>query len=279
MTLKTRPIDQVPPLRLMLPLPLPLRALRRLARGAAALGIVGLLLGGCVVAPAQTADGYPYPGAGEATSTYPAGGQAAQAVDPPGRVGRLSQLQGTVWVREAGEREWSAARRNRPLTQGDSLHTERGARAELQIGSSTLRLDGDSRLEVLRLDDAQVQLGLDAGALALRTRAPEVAREFSIETDAGSFQPLQPGHVRIDARRQSTLAGVWSGSLRSKVSDVRFISHGISPSGIFSNDRFGTTGSDSRRRVVCGRLKSAAHSSSTPPDFPGACGWQFRSLA
>ena len=219
MTLKTRPIDQVPPLRLMLPLPLPLRALRRLARGAAALGIVGLLLGGCVVAPAQTADGYPYPGAGEATSTYPAGGQAAQAVDPPGRVGRLSQLQGTVWVREAGEREWSAARRNRPLTQGDSLHTERGARAELQIGSSTLRLDGDSRLEVLRLDDAQVQLGLDAGALALRTRAPEVAREFSIETDAGSFQPLQPGHVRIDARRQSTLAGVWSGSLRFEAAD------------------------------------------------------------
>jgi hypothetical protein len=45
--------------------------------------------------------------------------------------------------------------------------------------------------------------------------------------------------------------------MRSKVSDVRFISHGISPSGIFSNDRFGTTGSDSRRRVVCERLKVA----------------------
>ncbi|HRF05048.1 hypothetical protein, partial [Accumulibacter sp.] len=34
---------------------------------------------------------------------------------------------------------------------------------------------------------------------------------------------------------------MWSGSMRSKVSDVRFISHGISPTGIFSNDRFGTT--------------------------------------
>ena len=26
---------------------------------------------------------------------------------------------------------------------------------------------------------------------------------------------------------------MWSGSLRSKVSDVRFVSHGISPSGMF----------------------------------------------
>lgn len=29
--------------------------------------------------------------------------------------------------------------------------------------------------------------------------------------------------------------------MRSKVSNVRFISHSISSSGIFSNDRFGTT--------------------------------------
>ena len=41
MTLKTPPIDPKPPLR----------GLRRLARGAAALGVVGLLLGGCAVAP------------------------------------------------------------------------------------------------------------------------------------------------------------------------------------------------------------------------------------
>lgn len=29
--------------------------------------------------------------------------------------------------------------------------------------------------------------------------------------------------------------------MRSKESEVRYLSHGISPRGIFSNDRFGTT--------------------------------------
>jgi hypothetical protein len=35
--------------------------------------------------------------------------------------------------------------------------------------------------------------------------------------------------------------------MRSKVSDVRFISHGISPSGIISNDRFRYNGVESRQ--------------------------------
>jgi hypothetical protein len=41
----------------------------------------------------------------------------------------------------AGENEWVEAQINRPLITGDKLWTDHDSRAELEIGSSALRLD------------------------------------------------------------------------------------------------------------------------------------------
>ena len=75
---------------------------------------------------------------------------------------------------DAEQGEWIAAQRNRPLTSGDRLSAERDARAELQIGSTTLRLDGGTELEVTELDDDHVRLHLHHGSLALRVRSSRI---------------------------------------------------------------------------------------------------------
>src|SRR6185295_609910 len=64
--------------------------------------------------------------------------------DPPSRAARLSQTEGPVSFRAAGEADWDDALVNRPLTTGDQLSTDAGARAELRLDSATLRLDGGS---------------------------------------------------------------------------------------------------------------------------------------
>jgi hypothetical protein len=133
------------------------------------------------------------------------------ADDPPGRVGRVALLEGQVWLREPGATEWTELHRNRPLTTGDRLSTERGARVEVQIGSSTLRMDEDSDLEVYRLDDERVDLMLHDGKAAVRVREPEVAAEFSLRTADGSFLPRGPGFLRLDRDPRSTLAAVFQG--------------------------------------------------------------------
>ncbi|MBC8056941.1 MAG: hypothetical protein H7Y61_10220, partial [Rhizobiales bacterium] len=79
-------------------------------------------------------------------------------VDPPGRVARVSELNGQVWVYSPETGEWVAAARNQPLTSGDRLATESGARAELQIGSTSVRLDASTELAVVQLDDDKVAL-------------------------------------------------------------------------------------------------------------------------
>jgi hypothetical protein len=139
--------------------------------------------------------------------------------DPPGRVGRLADLSGNVWLYDPVEGEWIAAARNRPLTTGDRLATDDDARAEVQVGSTTLRLDGSTDIEIVQLDDAALRVRLQDGTLALRVRAQEWAQEIEVTTAHGRFAPTSAGHYRIDRDDDSTAATSWSGGLRFEADD------------------------------------------------------------
>ena len=65
--------------------------------------------------------------------TMTAAAQARAQNDPPARVGRLNHSEGAVTMSTAGDNEWTDAELNRPLTRGDRLWTDKGARAEVKI--------------------------------------------------------------------------------------------------------------------------------------------------
>src|SRR2546430_2480182 len=82
----------------------------------------------------------------------------AQANDPPGRAARLGFLSGTVSFQPGSVTDWVPATLNRPLTIGDRLWTDAGARAELHTGAATLRLNGRTAFEFLNLNDNVTQI-------------------------------------------------------------------------------------------------------------------------
>ncbi len=132
--------------------------------------------------------------------------RAQSAGDPPGRVARLSEVAGQVWLYTADSDEWISVERNRPLTTGDRIATDNGARAEITLGSTTLRLDAATELEIARLDDTRFSLRLRGGSVAARLRNPQALAEFELVTDEGRFRvqtvgryPLRP--LRRDQRR------------------------------------------------------------------------------
>ena len=135
-------------------------------------------------------------------------------VDPPGRVARLSELNGQVWLYNPDSGEWLAAARNQPLTSGDRLATEAGARAELQIGSTTLRIDASSELEVVRLDDEHVALELHEGSAIAHVRDLSGAGQLELTTDEGRFVALRAGTYRFDRRDGRSAVTVASGQAR-----------------------------------------------------------------
>jgi hypothetical protein len=143
-----------------------------------------------------------------------AAGSAHAQEDPPGRVGRLADLQGSVSWFDHEEGTWGEAERNRPLTGGDRLSTGPQARAELRVGSTVLRLAAGTELEVVRLDDERMVFQLHTGSLAVRVRSREVADELEVLTAEARLRPVRSGHYRLDRIDDTTQVGAWRGSLR-----------------------------------------------------------------
>ena len=134
-------------------------------------------------------------------------------VDPPGRVGRISEVIGQVQLYHPNAGEWASADRNRPVTGGDRLATEASGRVELRIGSTTVRLDGATELEVLRIDDARIELQLHAGTASVRLRSREAADEFELRTGEGRFRAQRTGRYRIDRIDEASHLTVNSGTM------------------------------------------------------------------
>ncbi len=118
--------------------------------------------------------------------------------DPPGRVARLNHASGSVTFSPAGDNEWTDAQPNRPLVKGDRIWTDRGSRAEIQIGSAAIRLDGRTRVEIVALDDQVTQLSVTEGSIDVRVRSLPDGENFEIDTPNLAYRAAYPGDYRID---------------------------------------------------------------------------------
>lgn len=152
-----------------------------------------------------------------------AAGAARAEEDPPGRVGRLAESRGQVWMLDVEQGEWVDAQRNRPLTTGDRLATDREGRLTLQIGSTIVRLDERSDLELRRVDDDRIEMVLHAGAAAVRVREPEMANEVQLDTAEGRFLPRGVSLFRVDKTERGSLAAVTAGEVQFDSADSALV--------------------------------------------------------
>jgi hypothetical protein len=118
--------------------------------------------------------------------------------DPPSRVARLSYTQGNVSFEPAGTDDWVSAVINRPITTGDRLWSDNGARAELHMGSAAIRLSGNTGFSFLNLDDRTTQIRLTEGTINVRVRRLDQDETFEIDTPNLAFSILRAGNYKID---------------------------------------------------------------------------------
>ncbi len=126
-------------------------------------------------------------------------GAPARADDPPTRVARVSHVDGDVSLQPGDSDDWTWASLNRPLTTGDSLWVDKGARAEIRIGSAAVRASENTSLSLLNLDDRSAQFGLNSGTIIVHvTHIPDQGY-FEIDTPNVAVSLTQPGDYRINA--------------------------------------------------------------------------------
>jgi hypothetical protein len=117
--------------------------------------------------------------------------------DPPTRAARISHTDGAVSFNPAGTDDWVGAVINRPMTTGDKLWADNGARAELHIGSASLRIGGNTGFSFLNLDDNVAQVQLTEGTLRVRVKRLDQNETFEIDTPNLAFSILRPGTYRV----------------------------------------------------------------------------------
>jgi hypothetical protein len=118
--------------------------------------------------------------------------------DPPGRVARLSYMSGAVSFEPSGENDWSAASLNYPVTSGDRLWTDNGARAEVETGNIAVRMAEQTDLTATSLTDQLMQLGLAQGVIRISAYDIRSGSEIEVDTPNGAVTITQPGSYRIE---------------------------------------------------------------------------------
>src|SRR5277367_3595422 len=118
--------------------------------------------------------------------------------DPPGRVGRLNFIQGSVSYQVEGDTDWVQADPNRPLTTGDNLWVDDDSRGEVHIGSTAIRMSSQTGISFLTLDDRTVQIQLAQGAIEVHVRNVSAGDAFEIDTPNLAFTIDRGGEYRIE---------------------------------------------------------------------------------
>ncbi|MCL2658690.1 MAG: FecR domain-containing protein [Betaproteobacteria bacterium] len=150
---------------------------------------------------------------------------ASDSADPPGRVGALSYFEGAVESWSATDNDWIPATLNLPLTSGSALATPPDSRAEVRIGSTTVRLAGASEAVFTQIDDAAVAVELADGAV--RARMGSLGRDdsFALTTAGMRFEARDASDYRLDLddSRQHVTLSVFAGRVQVLGADENIV--------------------------------------------------------
>ena len=135
-------------------------------------------------------------------------GDQPEAGDPPSRVARISYTDGSVSLQPGGQGDWGAAARNRPMTTGDKIWTDKDSRAELQTGVVSIHLGSMTALSFLNLDDAITQMRLPEGSINFRVKEIREGDTFEVDTPNLAFVVKQAGAFRIDVNENGDSTGI-----------------------------------------------------------------------
>src|SRR5262252_3247065 len=128
-----------------------------------------------------------------------AAGPAVAQQDPPARVGRVAVVNGELGFHRPGEAAWSKASLNYPVAAGGSFWTDPKSRAELRIGSRSIAMNGNTEIDVAKLDQQVMQLALKQGRINMHVRTLLESESIEVVLPRGAVWILEPGVYDIDA--------------------------------------------------------------------------------
>jgi hypothetical protein len=122
---------------------------------------------------------------------------AVAATPWPARVGRISLADSGATLQPVGG-EWADAAVNEPVAAGTSIRSGNQGRVEFHLSGAAVTLAPGTTVDIVRLDDAAVQLALPTGHVDLAVEGRNAA-SLQIDTAQGPVHLDGPGRYGIDA--------------------------------------------------------------------------------
>jgi hypothetical protein len=125
---------------------------------------------------------------------------------------RISYLENDVQINTKGTEDWFPATVNTPLQEGDRIWAPPGGRSEAQIlGGVAVRLDADTSLDILSLEQDSIQFYVNGGRTYINSRNSAIGH-IQIDTPLSSVSCHDNAIVMIDVTENgatdlSVLAG------------------------------------------------------------------------
>ena len=116
----------------------------------------------------------------------------------PGKVARLSFVQGNVSIFPAGTKKWVKSTLNRPYIIGDRIWAAANTKAELQLTNGVVRIAPETSLKILNLNQQISQLQLSKGSLALQIWSLKPKQTYEVDTPNLAFVVKTPSAYRVD---------------------------------------------------------------------------------
>ena len=138
---------------------------------------------------------------------------AMAAPVPVGRIAVLQYVSGSVSIQPRGTGNWAAAVPNQQVAVTDNVWTDKDARAEINVGTGTLRMNSQTSLTLANLDRSTVQLRLNKGTLHLHIHHLFGGEVYEVNSRNGVFTVTKSGDYRfdVDPKADVTTITVWKG--------------------------------------------------------------------
>jgi hypothetical protein len=118
---------------------------------------------------------------------------------------RLSLTDGEVSFWRPGAEDWTPARVNTPLAEGDELYTARGSNLELQIGARAyVRAGEETQLGLANLEPDFLQLRVTTGYISLDLRSRKASQTIELDTPNAAFTVEHTGYYRLEVDGETT---------------------------------------------------------------------------
>jgi len=138
---------------------------------------------------------------------------ALASAAPYGRIVVLQYINGSVSIQPRGAGSWALAESNRQLAISDNLWTDKASRAELNTGTGILRINSETSLTIVNVNNRTVQVKINQGSLHLHVRHLFGGEIYEVDSSNGTFTLMKSGDYRIDVdpKTDTTTITTWKG--------------------------------------------------------------------